>query len=200
MRAIVSTAAVGALLVACKTSGDAPPAPPSSASSPTAPASTPQAPTPSSQGASGSLRVTSEGFAPGATIPKQFTCDGADTSPPLAWTGAQGNAKSYALISDDPDAPSGTFTHWVLFDIPGGATQLAPASSGVGIAGKNDFGKAAYGGPCPPSGKPHHYYFRVFALDVERLGPGAGASRADVERSMAGHAVASGYVMGTYGR
>jgi Raf kinase inhibitor-like YbhB/YbcL family protein len=146
------------------------------------------------------FQVTSADFTAGATIPTQLTCDGANVSPTLAWTDTGATTKGYALIVDDPDAPSGTFTHWVLFDVPQGTTSLAQSSSGVGIAGDNDFGDAKYGGPCPPKGKgAHHYFFRVFALDVAKLGPSQGASRADVEAAMKGHVLAKGELMGTFG-
>ena len=144
--------------------------------------------------------VTSTDFAAGATIPTPFTCDGENVSPSLAWTNTGGDTKSYALVVDDPDAPSGTFTHWILFDVPGATTSLARGSSGVGTAATNDFGDAKYGGPCPPKGNgAHHYYFRLYALDVEKLGPSLGASRADVEGAMKGHVMAKGELMGTFG-
>ncbi|GAC1538874.1 MAG: YbhB/YbcL family Raf kinase inhibitor-like protein [Polyangiales bacterium] len=144
--------------------------------------------------------VTSADFASGAKLPKALTCDGDDQSPALAWTTAAGNTKGFALIADDIDAPGGTFTHWLLFDLPKTTTTLARATTGVGVAGKNDFGNAAYGGPCPPAGKDHRYTFRVYALDVETLGLKQGASRADLEASLEGHVLAKGELMGTYGR
>lgn len=147
------------------------------------------------------FQVTSTDFTAGSTIPTKLTCDGDDASPALAWTNTAGNTKSCALIVDDPDAPSGTFTHWILFDIPKDSTSLAQGASNVGVAGKNDFGNAKYNGPCPPKGKgAHHYYFRMYALDVDKLGPAQGASRADVESAMKGHVLAKGELMGMFGR
>jgi Raf kinase inhibitor-like YbhB/YbcL family protein len=146
------------------------------------------------------FQVTSTDFAAGSTIPTTFTCDGENASPPISWTNTGGDTKGYALIVDDPDAPSGTFTHWVLFDLPPSPTSLAKGSSDVGVAGANDFGDAKYGGPCPPKGKgTHRYFFRVYALDVAKLGPSQGASRADVEAAMKGHVLAKGELMGTFG-
>jgi len=146
------------------------------------------------------LSVSSDAWPQGGVIPTAFTCDGADKSPVLAWSGAPASAKSFALIVDDPDAPSGTFTHWVLFDVPANTNQLAESSSGVGINGKNDFGNARYNGPCPPKGKgAHRYFFKVFALDAASLGLSAGASRGEVEGAMKSHVLASGTRMGTFG-
>jgi len=101
---------------------------------------------------------------------------------------------------EDPDAPGGTFTHWLLVDVPAGTASLAQASNGVGVAGKNDFGKTGYGGPCPPAGPAHHYLFHLLALDVASSGLAAGASRGDVDRALAGHVLAKGDLVGTYGR
>jgi Raf kinase inhibitor-like YbhB/YbcL family protein len=145
------------------------------------------------------IAVTSSAFAQGATIPSAFTCSGADTSPPLEWSGSPPGAKSFVLIVDDPDAPGGTFTHWLLFDLPATTALLARGAT-AGVAATNGFGKAAYGGPCPPPGAPHHYYFRVYALDVPTLGAAAGASRAQVEAAMSGHQVGYGALMALFGR
>ena len=147
-----------------------------------------------------SLTITSTAFTANGAIPSLYTCEGKDISPPLTWSGAPPGAKSFALIVDDPDAPSGTFTHWVLFDVPKDAWSLAQGASGIGTAGKNDFGDAKYGGPCPPKGKGvHRYFFRVYALDVDKLGPSEGATRGDVESAMKGHVLAKGELMGTFG-
>jgi len=144
--------------------------------------------------------LTSPSFAEGALIPAEHTCDGADRSPVLRWEGAP-DARSFALIADDPDAPGGTFTHWVLFDIPGAQRELPAGLAGTpGVAGRNDFGKAGYGGPCPPPGAPHRYNFTLFALDIAALGLPANAPRRDVEAAMRGHIVGQARLMGRYGR
>src|SRR5438093_9758562 len=113
--------------------------------------------------------LTSPSFAEGEAIPVKHTCDGENKAPALRWEGAPA-AKSFVLIVDDPDAPGGTFTHWVLFDIPGAQRELPEGPAGVpGVGGANDFGKNGYGGPCPPRGAPHRYYFTLSALDVPML-------------------------------
>ncbi len=148
--------------------------------------------------------LNSGSFTPGAAIPTAFTCDGANESPALSWTGAPASAKAFAMIVDDPDAPSGLFTHWVIYDIPAGAGHLPQGVSKQQEAadarqGRNDFGKIGYGGPCPPPGKPHRYFFRLYALD-QVLGLRPGATRDELERAMKGHVVATAELMGTYGR
>src|SRR5712675_42953 len=132
------------------------------------------------------LKVTSSAFESGQGIPVRFTSEGADSSPPLQWTGVPADAKSLALIVDDPDAPVGTWVHWVLYDLPASARKLAEGvakqeqlPSGA-RQGRNDFGKIGYGGPCPPPGKPHRYFFKLFALDA-KPNLKAGATKADVE-------------------
>lgn len=151
------------------------------------------------------MKLTSSAFADGELIPARYTADGENVSPPLRWTGAPGNTKSFALICDDPDAPRGTWLHWVLFDLPADCTGLpegVPTSGelpGGGRQGKNDFRRSGYGGPSPPPGKPHRYYFRLYALDGP-LNLAQGCSRADVETAMQGHLVASAVLMGRYGR
>src|SRR6266540_1402431 len=115
--------------------------------------------------------LTSTAFTDGAAIPVKYTCDGADVSPPLAWSGAPAGTKSFALICDDPDAPRGTWVHWVLFNLPAQEKELAegtPTSARLPNSarqGKNDFGNIGYGGPAPPKGKPHRYFFKLYALD-----------------------------------
>jgi hypothetical protein len=147
--------------------------------------------------------LSSSAFAEGSVIPARFTCDGENASPPLSWTGAPDSAKSFALIVDDPDAPAGTFTHWVLYDIAGGTHALAVGQKpgGVGRSGKNDFARSGYGGPCPPRGHGvHRYYFTLSALDVPSLGLPEGASRQQVEARMRGHVVGTAKLMGKYER
>jgi len=147
--------------------------------------------------------LESPAFAAGATIPKLYTCEGADVSPELRWQDAPAGTRSFALIVDDPDAPGRTFTHWVLFDIPADRTSLPEGlqPGDVGVAGRNDFGKTGYGGPCPPPGHgPHRYFFTLYALDTETLNLERGASRTEVERAMSGHIVGKAQLMGRYER
>ena len=150
------------------------------------------------------IKLTSSAFKEGEAIPRQYTCDGIDISPPLEWTGVPKSAKTIALIADDPDAPSGRFVHWVLYNLPAeniGLVENVPATENVkggGIQGKNGFEKIGYGGPCPPSGT-HRYFFKIYALDNE-LPLKAGATKAEVEKAMQGHIVAQGQLMGTYSR
>jgi len=148
-----------------------------------------------------SFQLKSPAFENGATVPAKHSCEGEDVSPELAWGDPPEHTRSFALIVDDPDAPGGTFTHWVLFDIPGAARGLAEGASDVGVAAANDFGMAGYGGPCPPPGDgKHRYLFKLFALDRESLNLSKGASRADVERAMDGHVLSQIQLMGTYQR
>ena len=151
-----------------------------------------------------SLEVTSPAFAEGAEIPERFTCDGEDTSPPLRWSGGPDRTRGYALIVDDTDAPGGLFVHWVVYDISSDATGLpegipSAETAAGGSQGVNGFGRAGYGGPCPPRGGPHRYFFQLFALDGE-LDLQAGATRSDLLRAMNGHVVGQGSLMGTYQR
>lgn len=148
--------------------------------------------------------LTSPAFTEGANIPSKFTCDAGQShpSPALAWKDAPAGAKSFALIMHDPDAPMpGGFTHWVLFDIPPGTLQLSEGfqAGSVGVSGNSGFGRAGYGGPCPPSGA-HHYHFTLSALDVASLGLQAGATKADVEKAMQGHVVGTAELVGVYQR
>ncbi len=151
------------------------------------------------------LKLTSTAFQPGAAIPKKFTCDGPDVSPALAWTDAPAGMQSFALIVDDPDAPVGTWVHWVLYDLPANARELAEGvpkqeelSSGA-RQGRNDFRRIGYGGPCPPAGPPHRYFFKLYALDSKtNLKPGA--TKADLEKAMQGHILAQAELMGRYQR
>ena len=153
------------------------------------------------------LVLVSDAFAQGAPIPVKYTCDGEDVSPHLTWTGIPGGTQSLALIMDDPDAPMGTFVHWVLFDIPAQRTTLPegvppqPEVPGIGRQGHNDFGRnvLGYRGPCPPPGKPHRYFFRLYALNTTlNLQPGSSAK--EVREAMKGHILGYGEYMGTYAR
>jgi Raf kinase inhibitor-like YbhB/YbcL family protein len=151
------------------------------------------------------LQVASISFQAGETIPKRYTCDGEDISPQLSWSELPSGTKSLVLIVDDPDAPVGTWVHWLLFDIPAGTRSLEeavpgiPAVEGVGVQGSNGWGSLGYGGPCPPRGPAHRYFFRLYALDsVLDLAPGTGTG--DVEMAMHGHVLAQGEMVGRYGR
>jgi Raf kinase inhibitor-like YbhB/YbcL family protein len=152
-----------------------------------------------------SLTISSAAFAEGAAIPEKHTCDGPDLSPALAWSGVPAGAKSLALICDDPDAPAGTWVHWVVYDLPAdlaGLPEGVPKEGdlqGGGRQGVNDFRKVGYGGPCPPPGKPHRYHFKLYALD-RRVDLPAGASKADVEAASRGHVLAEARLTGRYGR
>ena len=148
------------------------------------------------------IKLTSTAFKEGEAIPRGYTCDGANVSPPLEWTGIPKTAKTIALIADDPDAPSGTFVHWVLYNLPAeglGLIENTPQTetlNGGGTQGKNGFEKVGYGGPCPPSGT-HRYFFKLYALDAE-LSLKPGASKDEVETAMQGHIVGQAQLMGTY--
>lgn len=149
----------------------------------------------------GAMQVTSSAFVEGQPIPAKYTCTGKNISPPLSWTGAPAETKSLALIADDPDAPAGTWVHWVLFDLPPGTSELPEdLSKGQHIAGGatqglNDFKHLGYGGP----GKPHRYFFKLYALDTI-LSQKPGSSKKDVEHAMEKHILAQGQLMGTYQR
>ena len=152
-----------------------------------------------------SFQISSTAFSQGETIPKKFTCVDADVSPQLSWKDAPAAAQSFVLIMDDPDAPVGTWVHWVLYDLPAGTKELPEGmekqeklASGA-LQGRNDFRKTGYGGPCPPPGKPHRYYFKLYALD-RKLDLKSGASKADLERAMEGHILGKTELMGRFGR
>jgi Raf kinase inhibitor-like YbhB/YbcL family protein len=145
------------------------------------------------------LKVTSPAFGEGETIPVIYTCDGSDLSPQLDWTSMPQGTQSLALIVDDPDAPIGTWVHWVLFDLSPDLVSLPEGASGTGTQGTNSFKKLTYGGPCPPKGSPHRYYFKLYALDT-LLNLEEGASKAELEKAMQGHILAQGQLMGKYGR
>jgi len=149
--------------------------------------------------------IKSSAFDEGATIPKRYTCDGADVSPPLSWSGTPAGTKSYALICDDPDAPMGTWVHWVLWGLPPdtmalleGVPAQAVMASGV-RQGLNSGARVGYNGPCPPPGNPHRYFFKLYALDATLTLP-ANANKAALETAMKGHILAQAQVMGKYGR
>ncbi len=145
------------------------------------------------------LSIASPAFAPNGTIPSKHTCDGRNVSPPLTIGNVPKEAKSLALIVDDPDAPRGTWVHWVVWNIPPGAGEFRENSVPPGaIQGTNDFRNRNYGGPCPPSGT-HRYFFKLYALDgVPSLPPSA--SKADLERAMQGHILAQAELVGLYRR
>jgi Raf kinase inhibitor-like YbhB/YbcL family protein len=151
------------------------------------------------------ISISSEGFKSGDVIPDIYTCKGKDISPSLSWKGIPAGTKSIALTMDDPDAPGGTFVHWVIYNVPA-QTQKLPEGmphekilADGSIQGMTDFGEIGYGGPCPPPGKPHRYYFKMYALDSSiDLAPGA--SQKELENVMEGHILAKGEFMGTYKR
>jgi Raf kinase inhibitor-like YbhB/YbcL family protein len=154
------------------------------------------------------LKLTSPSFEHGGTIPRQFTCDGKDTSPPLEWSGAPSGTQGFALIVDDPDAPDPaapkrTWVHWVVYNLPADARALPEGAGGGDLSGqaregKNDWDRKGYGGPCPPKGR-HRYFFKLYALD--RLLEGLNApTKADVERAMRGHILDQTELIGTYER
>ena len=156
-------------------------------------------------GSTMALELKTTAFAPGGAIPKKFTCDGPDVSPALTWTEPPAGTQSFALVMDDPDAPVGTWVHWVLYDLPAGARELAenvPKSEELASGarqGRNDFRKIGYGGPCPPPGPAHRYFFKLYALDA-KLNLKAGTTKADVEKTMKGHILAQAELVGRYGR
>lgn len=151
------------------------------------------------------MQLTSSVFAEGEGIPVKYTCDGKNISPPLQWTGLPPGTKSLVLIVDDPDAPSGTWVHWVLYDLPASASELPeditkgqylPSGAKQGL---NDFKHLGFGGPCPPPGNPHRYFFKLYALDV-KLDLKPGAVKQMIEHAMDKHVLAQGQLMGTYRR
>jgi len=151
------------------------------------------------------FKLTSSAFKQNDRIAKEYTCEGSDISVPLSWEGAPAGTKSFALIADDPDAPRGTWVHWVFYDIPADVRELssgiAPEESLQNGAkqGKNDFGKTGYGGPCPPGGSAHHYHFRLYALD-QMTGLKSRATKQQVLGAMKGHVLAETQLIGTYTR
>jgi Raf kinase inhibitor-like YbhB/YbcL family protein len=151
------------------------------------------------------MRLESTAIRQGQPIPAVYTCDGEDRSPELAWSEIPASTRSFALIVDDPDAPRGTWVHWVLFNLPADAVELAagvpaaPELPSGARQGVNDSGDVGYGGPCPPRGKPHRYFFRLHSLDCALNLP-PGINRSDLDEAMAGHVLAEATLMGTYQR
>jgi len=151
------------------------------------------------------LDLQSAAFSDGFPVPRDYTADGRNFSPPLSWSDPPEGTKSFALICEDPDAPRGTFIHWVLFNVPGDARELPPniASTpdldGGTRQGQNDFGRIGYSGPAPPPGAPHRYYFKLYALDT-KLGLPPGASKEQLLEAMRGHLLAEGRLFGVYSR
>jgi Raf kinase inhibitor-like YbhB/YbcL family protein len=150
--------------------------------------------------------LTSTAFKDGAPIPSKHTCDGADRSPPLSWSDAPPGTAAFALIADDPDAPAGTWVHWVAYNLPAATSELpenvAKVESldlGGARQGRNDFHRPGYAGPCPPPGSPHRYYFKLYALDA-LLQVRPGATKKDVEAAMQSHTLGMAQLMGTYAR
>lgn len=145
--------------------------------------------------------LTSPAFQADAVIPQAYTCDGDNKSPELNWIHPPNGTQSFVLILEDPDAPNGTFTHWVLFDIPAQRNKIPEGGNGVGVGALNDFQHDHYGGPCPPPNHgDHRYYFRLYALDVESLGLEAGVKREEVEKAMQGHVIEEIELMGRFQR
>lgn len=151
------------------------------------------------------MQLTSTAFKHMQPIPGDYTCEGKNISPPLSWSGAPAGTKSFALIMDDPDAPGGVWTHWVAYDLSPDTSELAEDTAksqyiaGTAKQGLNDFKHLGYGGPCPPGGKAHRYFFKLYALDA-MLGLKPGASKREVEAAMANHILAQGQLIGTYQR
>jgi Raf kinase inhibitor-like YbhB/YbcL family protein len=152
------------------------------------------------------LMLASPAIPPGGAIPVQYTCDGADISPPLTWSGTPNGTRSFALVVEDPDAPSGVFRHWAVFDIPARAQGLSAGYSAARPAtgfreARNDFGKAGYGGPCPPAGGgTHHYYFRLLAISQPTLDLRPSATALDVLNAAQPYAIQQAELIGTYRR
>jgi Raf kinase inhibitor-like YbhB/YbcL family protein len=147
----------------------------------------------------GTLKITSTAFSHSEMIPAKYTCDGADVNPLLAIENVPGNARSLALIVDDPDAPAGMWVHWVVWNIDPKTREISEGAVPKGAQqGMSDFRKLEYGGPCPPSGT-HRYFFKLYALDT-LLNLGKGATKADLEKSMKGRILAQAEIIGRYQR
>jgi len=202
MKLAIGLFVIGAVLViACGGSSSKPSATPTAQS-----ATTPAVATPAGTGGRTvkTVTLTSTAFADGASIPTKYTCDGESVSPPLGWDGPPSGTQSLALIVDDPDAPSGTFVHWVIYDLPpslrglpeGVSTDAKPSTGGTN--GKNGSGKSGYTGPCPPSGT-HHYHFKLYALDTSLNAP-SGWSKDQLLQAMQGRVIGQGELVGTFSR
>lgn len=144
--------------------------------------------------------MTSPAFEEGGIIPQRFTCSGENLSPPLKWSAPPGETRSFALILDDPDAASGTFVHWVVFNIGPGVRAL-PEGTDLrnAVQGSNDFGKKGYGGPCPPPGPTHRYFFNLYALD-KPVDLSGSIRKSDLLSAMKGHIIAEARLMGRFSR
>jgi Raf kinase inhibitor-like YbhB/YbcL family protein len=151
------------------------------------------------------FELRSSVFAPSGTIPRKHTCDGPDLSPVLEWTNVPEGTKTLALICDDPDAPVGTWVHWVLYNLPAAVTSLpegipnSETTEQGASQGINDFRRIGYGGPCPPPGKPHRYFFKLYALD-DKVPLSPGASKKELLKAMENHILGQAELMGTYAR
>jgi len=149
------------------------------------------------------FQITTTAFRDGSSIPKRFTCDGSDVSPALSWGDPPAGTISLAIIADDPDAPAGTWVHWVLYDLPADTRKLPEGVAkdrelpNGALQGRNDFGKIGYNGPCPPRGSEHRYFFKLYALD-SRTGLKAGATKSELERAMKGHVLAQAQLVGKF--
>lgn len=170
-------------------------------------------PTAAQSDSAAGLSLETTAFKMGHEIPEKFTCSGENVSPALVWGALPSGAKSLALILEDPDAPGGTFVHWVVFNLPGNARALPEGAGrhgdrirgagpqGGGMQGHNDFNQLGYNGPCPPPGKAHRYFFRLFALDsMLSLQPGSATGKAELTEAIKGHTLARAELMGTYRR
>lgn len=144
------------------------------------------------------MRVTSPAFKHEGMIPSRYTCDGRDMTPPLRFEDLPKGAASLALVLDDPDAPMGTFDHWVVWNIPPGTTSVEEGREPQGVQGRTSFGRMGYGGPCPPRGV-HRYFFKLYALDA-MLNLPAGSRKRDLEQAMKGHVIEQAVLMGKYSR
>ena len=149
------------------------------------------------------FQITTTAFRDRSSIPKRFTCDGSDVSPALSWGDPPAGTRSLAIIADDPDAPAGTWVHWVLYDLPADTRKLPEGVAkdrelpNGALQGRNDFGKIGYNGPCPPRGSEHRYFFKLYALD-SKTGLKAGATKSELERAMKGHVLAQAQLVGKF--
>jgi Raf kinase inhibitor-like YbhB/YbcL family protein len=160
---------------------------------------------PGEKRAARALGVSSQAFTPGGEIPRAYTCDGANTSPSLSWDGVPPGTESIAILVTDPDAPGGTFVHWVAYNIPPGTREIPEGAPGRtvlppgSLQGMNDMGRTGYAGPCPPRGRPHHYQFTVYALDTT-ISPSRGQDGRAIQEAFTGHILARGELVGIYSR